>query len=54
MRVAIIGQQDFGKATLDAFLARGDQVTAVFCAPDTGRCVWQAKPPASSLTSSPS
>src|SRR6201996_1939176 len=37
MRVAIIGQQDFGKATLDAFLARGDEVTAVFCAPETGR-----------------
>ena len=37
MRVAIIGQQDFGKATLDAFLARGDTVSAVFCAPETGR-----------------
>ncbi len=37
MRIAIIGQQDFGKATLDAFLARGDQVGAVFCAPETGR-----------------
>src|SRR5437660_1355360 len=37
MRVAIIGQQDFGKATLDAFLARGDQVAAVFCAPEKGR-----------------
>jgi methionyl-tRNA formyltransferase len=34
MRLAIIGQQDFGKAVLDAFLARGDQVAAVFCAPD--------------------
>ena len=29
MRVAIIGQQDFGKAALDAFLARGDDVAAV-------------------------
>ena len=29
MRVAIIGQQDFGKATLDAFIARGDEVTAL-------------------------
>ena len=37
MRVAIIGQQDFGKATLEAFLARGDQVAAVFCAPEKGR-----------------
>jgi methionyl-tRNA formyltransferase len=34
MRVAIIGQQDFGKAVLDAFLARGDQVAGVFCAPE--------------------
>src|SRR5438067_1129020 len=34
MRVAIIGQQDFGKAVLEAFLARGDQVAAVFCAPE--------------------
>jgi methionyl-tRNA formyltransferase len=37
MRIAIIGQQDFGKATLEAFLNRGDQVAAVFCAPETGR-----------------
>jgi methionyl-tRNA formyltransferase len=37
MRIAIIGQQDFGKATLDAFLARGDIVAAVFCAPEKGR-----------------
>ncbi|PPQ27884.1 methionyl-tRNA formyltransferase [Rhodopila globiformis] len=37
MRVAIIGQQDFGKATLEAFSARGDTVTAVFCAPEKGR-----------------
>src|SRR5579871_1733908 len=34
MRIAIIGQQDFGKAVLDAFVARGDQVAAVFCAPE--------------------
>ena len=34
MRLAIIGQQDFGKAVLEAFLARGDQVAAVFCAPE--------------------
>ena len=37
MRLAIIGQQDFGKATLEAFLARGDDVAAVFCAPEKGR-----------------
>lgn len=34
MRIAIIGQQDFGKAALEAFLAHGDQVAGVFCAPD--------------------
>lgn len=34
MKIAIIGQQDFGKAVLDAFLARGDEVAAVFCAPE--------------------
>jgi len=34
MRIAIIGQQAFGKAVLDAFLARGDDVAAVFCAPE--------------------
>jgi len=37
MRIALIGQQDFGKAVLEAFLARGDEVAAVFCAPETGR-----------------
>lgn len=34
MKIAIIGQQDFGKAVLEAFLARGDQVAGVFVAPD--------------------
>jgi methionyl-tRNA formyltransferase len=34
MRLAIIGQQAFGKAVLDAFLARGDVVAAVFVAPE--------------------
>ena len=34
MRIAIIGQQDFGKGVLEAFLKRGDQVAAVFCAPE--------------------
>ena len=37
MRIAIIGQQDFGKAALEAFVARGDDVAAVFCAPEKGR-----------------
>ena len=34
MRIAIIGQQAFGKAVLDGFLGRGDDVAAVFCAPE--------------------
>jgi methionyl-tRNA formyltransferase len=34
MRVAIIGQQDFGKSVMEAFLARGDTVAGVFVAPE--------------------
>ena len=34
MRIAIIGQQDFGKAVLEAFLARKDEIAGVFCAPE--------------------
>ena len=34
MRIALIGQQDFGRAVMDAFLARGDVVAGVFCAPE--------------------
>ena len=34
MKIAIIGQQDFGKAVLEAFLARGDEVAGVFVAPE--------------------
>jgi len=34
LRIAIIGQQDFGKAVLEAMLARGDSVAGVFCAPE--------------------
>ena len=34
MKIAIIGQQDYGKGVLDAFLARGDEVAGVFVAPD--------------------
>ncbi len=33
MRIAIFGQQAFGKSVLEAFLDRGDEVAAVFCAP---------------------
>ena len=34
MRIAIVGQSDFGKAALEAFLDRGDAVAGVFCAPE--------------------
>ena len=34
MKIAIVGQQDFGKAVLEAFFPRGDEVVAVFCAPE--------------------
>ena len=34
MKIAFIGQQDFGKAALEAFIARGDQVVGVFCTPE--------------------
>ena len=34
MKIAIIGQQDFGKSVLEAFLARGNEVAGVFCAPE--------------------
>lgn len=34
MRLAIIGQQAFGAAVLEAFLARSDEVAGVFCAPE--------------------
>jgi methionyl-tRNA formyltransferase len=34
LRIAIIGQQEFGKAVLEAMLARGDTVAGVFCAPE--------------------
>ena len=34
MRVAIIGQQAFGKSVLEAFVARGTAVAGVFCAPE--------------------
>ena len=34
MRIAIIGQQKFGKSALDAFIERGDTVAGAFCAPE--------------------
>jgi methionyl-tRNA formyltransferase len=34
MKIAIIGQQDFGKAVLEAFQKRGTEVAGVFCAPE--------------------
>jgi methionyl-tRNA formyltransferase len=34
MRIVIVGQQAFGKAVLDAFIARGDEVAGVFAAPE--------------------
>lgn len=33
-RIAFIGQQEFGKAVLEAFIARGDTIAGVFCIPD--------------------
>lgn len=38
MRIAVHGQDAFGKAVLEKLLERGENVVAVFCAPDkTGR-----------------
>ncbi len=34
MRIAIVGQRDFGKAALEAFVKRGHIVAGVFCAPE--------------------
>jgi methionyl-tRNA formyltransferase len=34
VRIAIIGQQDFGKAVLEAMVGRGDVIAGVFCAPE--------------------
>lgn len=35
MRLAIIGQQAFGKSVLEAFVGRGTAVAGVFCAPES-------------------
>ncbi|MGE5268176.1 MAG: methionyl-tRNA formyltransferase [Thiohalocapsa sp.] len=34
MRIVIVGQQAFGKAVLEAFMARGDTIAGVFAAPE--------------------
>lgn len=34
MKIVVNGQQAFGSAVLEALLARGEQVVAVYCAPD--------------------
>jgi len=34
MRIIVNGQQAFGKACLEAMLERGDDVVAIYCAPD--------------------
>jgi methionyl-tRNA formyltransferase len=34
MRIALLGQQQFGRTVLEAFLDRGDVVAGVFCAPE--------------------
>ena len=34
MRLIVMGQQAFGKGVLDALLERGEDVVAVYCAPD--------------------
>ena len=34
MKIAIIGQQDFGKGVMEAFAERGDEIAGVFCAPE--------------------
>jgi methionyl-tRNA formyltransferase len=34
MRIAIVGQKEFGKAALEAFVKRGHVVAGVFCAPE--------------------
>ena len=36
MRIVVNGQQAFGKAVLEALVERGENVIAVYCAPDKG------------------
>src|SRR4051794_22830645 len=35
LRILIIGQSEFGRAALQAFLEKGHSIAGVFCAPDT-------------------
>jgi methionyl-tRNA formyltransferase len=37
MRIVVHGQQAFGKSVLDALLERGENVVAVYCAPEPAR-----------------
>src|SRR5690242_19719292 len=34
MRIVIMGQNDFGRAALEAFMAKGFEVVGAFCAPE--------------------
>lgn len=34
MRIVVHGQQAFGKSVLDALIERGEDVIAVYCAPE--------------------
>ena len=34
MRIVVHGQQAFGKSVLEALLEKGEDVVAVYCAPD--------------------
>ena len=34
MRIVVHGQQAFGQAVLERLLERGEDIVAVFCAPD--------------------
>ena len=34
MKLIVHGQQAFGKSVLEALLARGEMISAVYCAPD--------------------
>ena len=49
MKIAIIGQQDFGRSVLESFVARGDQVAGVFCATEKEGAKSDRNPPCCSL-----
>jgi methionyl-tRNA formyltransferase len=44
MRIVVHGQQAFGKSVLEALLARGDDVVAVYCAPEPAQGVARIDP----------